>query len=46
MSATSNVSNQSNVTKGKPGEPFVAAVAKRLHDDIMSVGNTVDPGLA
>ena len=28
------------------GDPFDAAIAKRLRDDIMSVGNTVDPGLA
>jgi peptidyl-dipeptidase Dcp len=28
------------------GDPFDPAIAKRLHDDIMSVGNTVDPGLA
>jgi peptidyl-dipeptidase Dcp len=28
------------------GGPYDAAVAKRLHDDIMSVGNGVDPGEA
>ena len=28
------------------GGPYDAAVAKRLHDDIMSVGNTVDPAHA
>jgi peptidyl-dipeptidase Dcp len=28
------------------GGPYDAAVAKRLHDDVMSVGNAVDPGQA
>ena len=28
------------------GDPFDKTVAKRLHDDIMCVGNSVDPGLA
>jgi glutamine synthetase adenylyltransferase/Zn-dependent oligopeptidase len=28
------------------GDPFDKAIAKRLHDEIMSVGNSVDPGEA
>ena len=28
------------------GDPFDAAIAKRLHDDIMSIGNSVDPAQA
>jgi len=28
------------------GDPFDKNVAKRLHDDIMCVGNSVDPGQA
>jgi peptidyl-dipeptidase Dcp len=28
------------------GGPYDPAVAKRLHDDVMSVGNAVDPGQA
>ncbi len=28
------------------GDPWTPAVAKRLHDDIMSVGDTIDPAVA
>jgi peptidyl-dipeptidase Dcp len=28
------------------GDPFDGTVAKRLHDDIMCVGDSIDPGQA